>query len=684
MLVCPQCQFENPYDHKFCQNCGLSLTDKNCCACEAIIPIETEICNVCGASNQTILWAIVSESQKTEELVAANTVSSESETKKIEIENLSDFFSEGSKWDSSSFVASKEHFNFQQRYVSETINNKQSKEITFSDSTNISCNGKVMDKYPLQKSHLASLQKQQMDLFTELKQNQNNSYLSVTQYWNLIGVPTHALPYLILEKYIPLVPPIRDAWQDNECGVVLLPDRSQWKLLSELCSEEKLPLAQIVWFLDEMARLWNPLSKVNCSRSLLVDLNLRVDEDWSFCLQQLYIDETDNPPNLANLVQIWQSLLSKLDRDDLEPLERLLEKAISNRLEDVEQLRIQLQELNPGDNEYDEDIGFTEIEESQAEVEDYISEDVDSSTSDSEFEAAHFFDEGEEDLFYSSELEEQATAMIPMQLASVEDSSYTDIGSQRDHNEDFFGVQTSISKVENNIEKNIDVKGMYIVCDGMGGHAAGEVASAMAVATLEKYFLDCWQQELPDRESITSGILSTNDTLYQTNLNNSRSGSGRMGTTLVMALLQDTKLAIAHVGDSRIYRITRKQGLERLTLDHEVGQREINRGIEPEIAYGRPDAYQLTQALGPRSSNYVRPDIQFLDITEDCLLLLCSDGLSDNDLLEEHWETYLKPLISSSSNLEDGLFKLIEFANQHNGHDNITGILVKIKLKPDF
>ena len=649
MLVCPHCQFENPYDHKFCQNCGFSLTNKKCCECGAIIPIEAEICDICGVSNQTVLWAIFSQPKKAEELVPVNAVSSEPEAKKIEIENLSDFFSEGLEQDKSSSAV----INIQQRYITDTIDEQQPINIASSDSTNTFLQGKVIDKYPLQKPHLATLQKQQMDLFAELEQNQDNSYLTVTQYWNLIGVPTHALPYLILEKYTPVVPPIYDAWQDNERGVVLLPDRSEWQLLSQLYLTEKIPVAQIVWFLDEIAKLWNPLFQISCSRSLLVDSNLRVDEDWSFCLQQLYMDDSDNPPSLQDLVQTWKNCLSQLNRDDLDALNQLLEKAISDRLKDVEQLRIQLQAIASGDNEYDADTDFTEIEE-------------------------------EENFPYSSDLEEQATAMILRQLDSIDDSSYTDIGSRRNHNEDFFGVQTSISKVENNIEKNINVRGMYIVCDGMGGHDAGEVASAMAVETLEKYFQTHWQQKLPDKESIASGIFLANKTLYQTNLNNSRSGSGRMGTTLVMALLQDTKLAIAHVGDSRIYRITHKQGLEQLTLDHEVGQREINRGVEPEIAYGRPDAYQLTQALGPRDSNYIRPEIQFLDITEDCLLLLCSDGLSDNDLLEKHWESYLQPLISSNTNLENGLFKLIEFANQYNGHDNITCILVRIKLKPDF
>ena len=81
-----------------------------------------------------------------------------------------------------------------------------------------------------------------------------------------------------------------------------------------------------------------------------------------------------------------------------------------------------------------------------------------------------------------------------------------------------------------------------------------------------------------------------------------RSGSGRMGTTLVMAVVVNHQVVVAHVGDSRLYRLTRQKGLQQITVDHEVGQREIQRGIDPDIAYSRPDAYQLTQALGPRGA----------------------------------------------------------------------------------
>jgi protein phosphatase len=118
-----------------------------------------------------------------------------------------------------------------------------------------------------------------------------------------------------------------------------------------------------------------------------------------------------------------------------------------------------------------------------------------------------------------------------------------------------------------------------------------------------------------------------------------------------------------------------------MTIDHEVGQREIARGVEPSIAYSRPDAYQLTQALGPRDNNMVDPDVQFFKIHEDTLFILASDGLSDNNLLETHWRSHLEPLLSSNANLEKGVSELIDLANKYNGHDNITAVLIRAKVR---
>ena len=704
MLICPQCEFENPEDHKYCQSCGVSLTHKVCCECRASIPIDAKTCSYCNAINHTILWAVISQkytSTKQEDKSDRIIDYADDDRQTIKIDNLTDFFIE----EQNQTVQTIEKANSQafsplqrsprlnavrdrdssHRYTIEAEGSPM--DYLQNDSysqDNSFIQAKVIDKYPLQKSHLATLQKQQMDLFAELSQDLDNSYLSVTQYWNLVGIPTHALPYLILEKYTPTIPKIYDAWQQRDWGVVLLPDRSQWKLMTDFWLQEELPLLQIIWFLDEMAKLWQPLHQISCAQSLLVSNNLRVDEDESFCFQQLYMDRLDQPPTLKDLATTWQNCFAKSNLVHWDNLDRLLDRVRSGEIDQIEQLRLELHNLGLGEEElesFDIHSDYQEVNIPQSQP-----NNIEPTRNPTITEATqhNFFEENEDEMMYSTELEEEATAMIPMQLRSIADASCTNIGSQRDHNEDFFGVRTIVEKKENNTENNLSVNGLYIVCDGMGGHAAGEVASAMAVENLQKYFRTSWQENLPDRQTIEKGVLQANETLYQTNIDNARSGSGRMGTTLVMALLQDTQLAIAHVGDSRIYRITRKQGLEQLTLDHEVGQREINRGVEPDIAYGRPDAYQLTQALGPRENKYVRPEVQFIEITEDCLLLLCSDGLCDNDLLEQNWQEHLEPLIASDRDLQAGLFDLVNFANEYNGHDNITAVLVRVKLKPDL
>jgi protein phosphatase len=266
-------------------------------------------------------------------------------------------------------------------------------------------------------------------------------------------------------------------------------------------------------------------------------------------------------------------------------------------------------------------------------------------------------------------------------LISWEYAAYTDIGSQRNHNEDYFAIDSKVHKQELPEGAILTKTGLYILCDGMGGHAGGDVASKLAVNTIRKYFQETWTSgELPNQESIKEAVYLANQAIYDLNQQQARSGMGRMGTTLVMLLLEDHQAAIAHVGDSRLYCLTHKEGLVQLTIDHEVGQREISRGVEPTIAYGRADAYQLTQALGPRDQNFLDPDVSFFDIHEDMLLLLVSDGLSDNECLETHWQTHLQPLLSDDSDLEMGIQDLIALGNEYNGHDNITAILVRIKV----
>jgi protein phosphatase len=454
----------------------------------------------------------------------------------------------------------------------------------------------------------------------------------------MADVPSIALSYLRLEEFYPLIPDVQDSWVINDHQVILLFDRSGYRLLSDLLTVETLSLVDILYWFDEIIKPWKLLLKVGCCRSLLEVTNLRVDPDESFCLQQLYFDPIDEEPTLQDLGKTYHSILSGSVYQEHPVIVNILAQLETGQITAVDQLHTHLQETA-------------------------IAEQVFSAPNDEE---------------------EAPTVVIPMQLDNLIDASATDIGLQRIHNEDFFGITTEIKKEVTTQGRSIKTKGLYIVCDGMGGHEAGEVASAMAVKTLQNYFQEHWQDELPDHDTIRNGILMANNSIYEINKENHSSGSGRMGTTMVMALVQNTQIAIAHVGDSRIYSFTRKDGLEKLTLDHEVGQREILRGVEPEIAYGRPDAFQLTQALGPRNNNFIEPDINFLEVNEDTILLLCSDGLSDNNLIEDYSESHLAPLISSSSNLEEGVLKFIDLANDFNGHDNITVILVKIKVKPNL
>jgi protein phosphatase len=665
MLICPECQSENPEYNKFCQHCGISLTTTNCHYCGTEISLIALSCDRCKTPNAKQLIAlIVAKNQTARELELVNHGTYKSNEGALPLlgrqsaEITAHNIELGISTKNTNTKISQQYLDTRQRYyLASDLPQKQSSTFSSILKEESVIQTLVMDKFPLKESYLDILKKQQEELFTELARESDNSYLSVAQYWNEIGIPTIAIPYLRLQSYTPVIPAIYDTWQEADLGVLLLADRSSWELLTDFWSNRDIPEEQILWSLNEMLKIWTPLVKVGCGTTLLVQENLRIDEDQSFGFQQLHPDDPDYPPTLVDLAIKWHEWLSQSPEKYTPELEEILRAAIAEAPTTIEELREELYNLARPDSNLEATVkkDLLTLEHNER-----------------------------ESFFYPNEVEEQPTASLGMQIASVSEASCTDVGSQRDHNEDFFGTKTMITQEESPGKKTISARGLYIVCDGMGGHSAGEVASAMAVETLQSYFHAYWQDEFPDEDVIREGILLANRTIYQTNVNHERSGNGMMGTTLVMALLQDTKLAIAHVGDSRIYRLTRHGDLEQLTQDHEVGQREINRGVEPEIAYGRPDAYQLTQALGPRDNKYIRPAIDFIEIQEDCLLLLCSDGLCDNQLLEKHWETYLQPLISSSADVQSGLFQLIDFADRYNGHDNITGILLRIKLQPNF
>jgi serine/threonine protein phosphatase PrpC len=279
---------------------------------------------------------------------------------------------------------------------------------------------------------------------------------------------------------------------------------------------------------------------------------------------------------------------------------------------------------------------------------------------------------------------EQEIALAKTQKPGIFSISYaglTDVGKQRDHNEDNFAIATQIATTEvPDCDAKVTARGVFVVCDGMGGHAGGEVASALAIEKITEMFRPFWINKLPGAKTLREIIHVANQMIYDRNEIELRRDAGRMGTTLVLMVNYENEVAIAHVGDSRIYQVTATE-LKQITRDHEVANRLIDRGVDLEEAMSRHDAHQLTQALGPYDNSQVDPNILFLRVSEPTLFLLCSDGLCDNDLVEQNWETHLLPLLASDADLKLGVRNLIDLGNAINGHDNITAILVRCQFE---
>jgi len=268
-------------------------------------------------------------------------------------------------------------------------------------------------------------------------------------------------------------------------------------------------------------------------------------------------------------------------------------------------------------------------------------------------------------------------------LVNLRYAGFSDVGREREHNEDGFRCFTQTMIAESHTTPEFKTtRGLFLLCDGMGGHAGGDIACAMALELIAESFKPFWTSGLPGKEKLKEIIAIANQAIYDRNERELRREVGRMGTTLVLLIIYGTEVAIAHVGDSRIYKITdiNENGLTQLTRDHEVGNKLIDGGLDEATAFSRPDAHQLTQALGPNSSQLVEPSIEFFSLDSTTLFLLCSDGLSDNQIVEAHWQN-LTPLLSVDSDLKVGVKNLVQLGNDLNGYDNITAVLVRCQVE---
>lgn len=248
----------------------------------------------------------------------------------------------------------------------------------------------------------------------------------------------------------------------------------------------------------------------------------------------------------------------------------------------------------------------------------------------------------------------------------IEVAGETNVGMKRNHNEDNFSI--------------IEDSGLYIVADGMGGHASGEVASKMAVDSLRDFFTSTnddpertWPYKMDrskgyEENRLITGIKLANLRIYESAQRDAKQRG--MGTTIVSLFAVEDGVYVGHVGDSRVYRL-RDGKIEQLTDDHSLlnDYIKMKRLTAEEIA-NFPHKNVIVRALGMKDT--VKVDTRFEKPQEKDIYLLCSDGLSgpvtDDEMLE---------ICTSASDLKAAASALIAKANENGGPDNITVILAR-------
>jgi protein phosphatase len=248
---------------------------------------------------------------------------------------------------------------------------------------------------------------------------------------------------------------------------------------------------------------------------------------------------------------------------------------------------------------------------------------------------------------------------------AFEIASCTDPGIVRAHNEDSIAADAA--------------NGLVVLADGMGGYNAGEVASGIAttVITTEtaRALANLRLQQEQDRKLATERlvreqVLKANTSIYQAA--QSQPQYAGMGTTLVMCLFYDNRVMIAHLGDSRVYRL-RDDVFMQVTRDHSLLQEQIDSGlITREQAKHAQHKNLVTRALGIDPT--VEPEIHDYDAKPGDLYLLCSDGLCDMVSDEDIGLT----VQALGANLKLAAQQLVQMANDNGGRDNVSVILVRI------
>ncbi|MGB5960879.1 MAG: protein phosphatase 2C domain-containing protein [Coleofasciculaceae cyanobacterium] len=503
------------------------------------------------------------------------------------------------------------------------------------------------------------------------------------------------LPYLRLYPHRLHVPEVYGVCQVGDSVITLLEnvpiDRNAELYPSMMSIWTKAPAVRQVYWLWQMLGLWTPLAELGVASSLLIPDNLRV-EGWRIRLRELDLNPvkdrelaattTGSQLNTTNPATETASDDNPAPTDAFESatLQQLgvcwaswCRKASVSVASQLEEIATLLQTENPSLPDITNQLNQVLIEQSSRQP-------------------------------------------LRLQIAGA-----TDSGPRHQHNEDSCYPKMADLPLDLSQPRDPLIPHLSIVCDGIGGHEGGEVASQLAVETIKLQVRALLAEIAEDPEimppdlvaqHLSATIRVANNLIASRNDEQQRESRRRMATTLTMALqlpqivkLPDGQgnaheLYIASVGDSRAYWITSRY-CQLLTVDDDVATREVRLGRSLyRQALQRPDAKALTQAVGTRDAELLRPTVQRFILEEDGLLLLCTDGLSDNlslaaptskasprltyDWLEELCADYPRDIFSGKLSLEAAVRALIEQANQKNGHDNTSIVLTYCAVSPQY
>lgn len=451
----------------------------------------------------------------------------------------------------------------------------------------------------------------------------------------LTTVPAAAEPYLALSPFSTTVPrPFTQVMHpDGNTPLLLLEEVPLQGVSDPATPPALLPTLATVWssgsgleqlsWLWQLAKLWAPCCEQQVAHCLLDEDTVRVDRED---LRLLTLEVGATAPTLAALGKYWQGLVDTAAPAIRDYLTQLVDHLMSGQLQVRELVYSLVQALE----------------------------------------------------------QQSAQRSLRVELATASDQ-----GPTRQRNEDAcFPPSGTAQAVTLAVEPDQGGQPapLVVVCDGVGGHEGGDVASHSAIAEVTQQLNALLASDRRSHSEIVTALrqamLAANQVIAERNDADHRQDRGRMGTTIVMALVYGGRLYVAHLGDSRAYRV-RSHNCRQITLDDDVAAREMRLGLELyQDALQNPGSGALVQALGMASANYLHPTVKLFPIAADSLILLCSDGLSDHDLVDRLWTSELLPVLQGDRPVADAAPRLISLANTHNGHDNVTVGLLRLSPQP--